>query len=294
MTDSFGDARIEELKLLAEIDRYVGGLTLKPAEGAQREMVEFLVHERFVTAFESQWSRVGNRVWEAPGLTDVEVHLRECWAKGLSDVLEGRVSVHLKLTHKGRVRLSELKQAMTSEKLREPFGILWDSRHLETDLQIAILDAGENSPLSLGYLDMNGLKPINDGLGHDAGDRAMRAYFTAVAMALADRCTAYRVGGDEVIAILPSHGTPDARSRLRKACWLLMKENLGPLIPHVSLAVGVLTTTDPRMDFRVLRAQAEEAMRRAKLKCRESAPRPSAIAELTGEVMLIPFENSEE
>lgn len=133
MPEHFGDARLEELKLLSELD-HRGGLTVTPAEGPYRDMVVFLVNERFATAFNLPWRDTSWRLLEG--------HLHECWVKGLSDVLTGQ-SVHLELTHKGRVRLSELKHALRAGKIREPFGILWDRRRLDTDLQVAILDAGQ-------------------------------------------------------------------------------------------------------------------------------------------------------
>lgn len=291
MTEHFGDARLEELKLLAELDRR-GGLTVTPMEGPQRDMILFLVHERFVTAFKLPWRDTGIHVTDGfPGESPLERHLHECWVKSLSDVLTGQ-SAHLELTHKGRVRLSELKQAMRTGRIREPFGILWDARHLENDLQISILDASEDLPLSLGYLDMNGLKEINDKIGHDAGSLALRAYFHAVATALADKAEAYRSGGDEVIVILPSQGLEEAKCTLRKVCLLLMQEVLefgGRSLPRVSLSVGIVTTTDARVKFTELRESAERAMYRAKAVTQKSTPHPSAIAGAEGDVSIVIF-----
>lgn len=290
MTYRFGDARIEELKLLAELD-HEGGMTITPEEGPVRDMIAFLVTERFVTAFNLPWTDNGVRFSGLPGESPLERHLHECWVKGLSDVLAGK-SVHLELTHRGRVRLSELKQAMRSGRIREQYGILWDARHFENDLQMAILDASESAPLSIGYLDMNGLKEINDNTGHDAGSLAVRAYFHAVAAALADKAEAYCIGGDEVTAILPSHGLEETKCTLRKACLLLMREELefgGRSLPPVSLAVGVVTTTDPRVKSTELRESADRAMYRAKVATKKGKPRPSAIAGTEGQVSVIPF-----
>jgi len=47
MIDKFGDARLEELKLLSEIDRN-GELLVSPSDGPVRDLVAFLVQERFV------------------------------------------------------------------------------------------------------------------------------------------------------------------------------------------------------------------------------------------------------
>jgi diguanylate cyclase (GGDEF)-like protein len=292
MADRFGDARIEELKLLAEIDR-TGGVTLQPERGPKWDMVFFLVYERFATSFNMPWTAPSALIGTLPLESDLERHIHSCWAKSVSDVLEARQGVRLELTHKGRVRLSELRQAFRTGKDREPFGILWDGRHLENDLQIAILDAGESTPLSVGFLDMNGLKPINDTNGHEAGSQALLAYFHAVATALADKAEAYRVGGDEVIAVLPSHGMEDAKSRLRKACLLLMKEEIGNKLPHVSLSVGLVTTTDPKAKHTELRDRADKAMYRAKDETKKTAPRPSAIAEADGAISIISFDSLE-
>src|SRR5205807_2245049 len=99
-----------------------------------------------------------------------------------------------------------------SGREREPFGILWDARHWEQDLQIAILDVCASSPLAVAYLDMNGLKLINDTHGHDAGDLALKAYFQVVASTLGDNGQAYRLscGADEVLVVLPHHDEQSA------------------------------------------------------------------------------------
>ena len=293
MTDGFGDARLEELKLRTKLDRR-GGVTLQPREGPERDMVFFLVYEHFADAFKLTWSEPGPfPISGLPGESPVERHLHDCWVKSLSEVLEGRSSVHLELTHKGRVHLSELKQALTTGKIRDQSGILWDGRHPGTDLQIAILDADRNTPLSIGYVDMNGLKQINDNMGHDAGSMAIRVYFQAVSTALADRGQAYRVGGDEVVAILPSTNAESAKEMFGNACRLAMGGEMqfaGQRIPPVSISVGVATTIEPTKKFRELRGEADRAMYRAKEKARQSKPCPSAISELQGEVSVIPFE----
>src|SRR5262249_51931691 len=140
-----------------------------------------------------------------PGESELERQLHTKWLETLARVLEGSTTP-LRLSHRGRVRLSELKQALRAGREREPLGILWDARHWEQDVQIAILEARDESPLALAFLDMNGLKQINDSLGHDAGDLALKAYFQAVMSVLGDRGQAYRLSGgaDEVLVALPN------------------------------------------------------------------------------------------
>lgn len=265
MPDRFGDARLEELKFLAELDR--GGLTESLEPGRRRDMVFSLVVQGFVTGPGFAWRDPGGRLTTGlPGESLLERQIQEWRIRALSDLLS-QVSVHLEVTHLGRVRLSELKQALRADRTRERFGILWDGRHLETDLQIAILDASEDSPLSVGFLDMNGLKQINDTIGHDAGDLAVRAYFQAVATALAGEGQAFRTGGDEVTVVLPFHNIKMTTETLQKACRLVMREKLqlaGHELPRLSLSVGVVTTVDPSGQVRELVGSADKAMYRAK------------------------------
>ena len=157
---------------------------------------------------------------------------------------------------------------------------LWDGRHWEQDLQIAISDADIGAPLALAYIDMNGLKEVNDTHGHDAGDLALKSYFQAVLSALGDRGQAYRLGGDEVLIVLPMHNSEVATKVLRVACNTLMSERLEPMgkIAFLSIAAGVFSITDPFAVPKQSRSAAAKVQYRAKERSRQTTPRPSVIA----------------
>lgn len=55
----------------------------------------------------------------------------------------------------------------------------------------------DGRPLAVVMLDMNGLKPINDGHGHRAGDAALREFARRLSTAVRQSDTAARLGGDE-------------------------------------------------------------------------------------------------
>ena len=57
------------------------------------------------------------------------------------------------------------------------------------------LDRGRHLPLSLIFLDVDGLKEVNDSLGHEEGDRLLGE----IAQVLRKSTR----GGDEVIVLLP-------------------------------------------------------------------------------------------
>jgi len=89
---------------------------------------------------------------------------------------------------------------------------------------------------SLLLLDLDGLKEINDRLGHLSGDRAL----CRLAQTLTDCCrsidTAARQGGDEFALVLPETGAGAATLVARRICDLLAKD---PEEPALSVSVGV-------------------------------------------------------
>ncbi len=61
--------------------------------------------------------------------------------------------------------------------------------------------AGE--PFSLVMLDLDHFKPVNDGMGHQAGDRLLREVADAIVAASRDTDRIFRYGGDEFAVLLP-------------------------------------------------------------------------------------------
>lgn len=67
--------------------------------------------------------------------------------------------------------------------------------------------------LLLSFIDIDGLKVVNDTLGHAAGDDLLRTFAHQLGSAVADRGQVYRLSGDE-FALLLDRGEPEAVVRL--------------------------------------------------------------------------------
>jgi diguanylate cyclase (GGDEF)-like protein len=82
---------------------------------------------------------------------------------------------------------------------------LGNRRAFDEALTIEIaLAARDAAPLSVGLVDVDNLKRVNDSLGHLEGDRSLVEVARAIERALrtTDRC--FRWGGDEFVVVLPA------------------------------------------------------------------------------------------
>jgi diguanylate cyclase (GGDEF)-like protein len=85
----------------------------------------------------------------------------------------------------------------------------------------------------LAYIDVDGLKEVNDGHGHAAGDALLRDVAEAIQKHLRSYDTLVRVGGDEFICAL-GDCTPDvAHSRFED-----IRATMHPPEPARSISVG--------------------------------------------------------
>jgi diguanylate cyclase (GGDEF)-like protein len=120
---------------------------------------------------------------------------------------------------------------------------------------------------SVLYLDLDRFKPINDRLGHDAGDRVLAAVANRLLAAAPDGALVARLGGDEFAIVLAGD---DGRAAEQLAADLVRSiprpidlDDHGPVSVSVSIGWAV-TDPAPTDDGRGLMAAADEALRDAK------------------------------
>ena len=116
-----------------------------------------------------------------------------------------------------RARLGRvLRQASSARALRyeahtDPLTRLPNRRALEERLGEEVTRAGRyHTGLSCIMADLDGLKPINDALGHAAGDRALQCLAGVLRAELRESDFAARVGGDEFLLLLPHTSAEEA------------------------------------------------------------------------------------
>ncbi len=125
--------------------------------------------------------------------------------------------------------------------------------------------------LAVLFVDMNGLKQINDSFGHDAGDFSIQVLGQAISRALTEGEMAGRVGGDEFLIITP--GGADRAGEIEKKIqsYLENYRKLNPGEYTISASIGsACATASPTFVFADLVKEADAQMYDQKKKNRGS------------------------
>ena len=84
---------------------------------------------------------------------------------------------------------------------------------------------GTKQPLSLCFIDINGLKIVNDELGHEAGDELIRTIARCIQQQLRSTDLIARLGGDEFILVFRNMTASEAEDIWTRICASLEKIN---------------------------------------------------------------------
>ena len=164
----------------------------------------------------------------------------------------------------------DLERSRSTSSTARPDGQPWSTRltglgnhrAFQDELAFQLEEAQwQGAPLALLVFDVDGLKAVNDGNGHDAGDRLLAAVgqITAAIMRRGDR--AFRVGGDEFAVILPNSDVEHrTRSRATDAHRGARGGDPSAPIEPFSLSIGVSAYPDPSPETHELYRHADAAL----------------------------------
>lgn len=121
-------------------------------------------------------------------------------------------------------------------------------------------------PLSLALIDIDHFKKVNDGYGHDVGDKAIKLVADAVTAHLRRVDTFGRIGGEEFAMLLPranDEAACDFMQRIRRVVADTVLSVDGTAL-RLTISIGVAQLRDPVRDVTALMRQADVALYRAK------------------------------
>jgi len=144
---------------------------------------------------------------------------------------------------------------------------LYNRRFFEEELNR--LDTARNLPISIIMGDVNGLKLVNDSLGHVAGDELLRKSAELIkSVCRADDIIA-RIGGDEFVVLLPKTDESEVEKIVKRLNDLVMKESDRNVVFSISFGYDTKNNKDGLIQD--VQANAENHMYRHKINISTSA-----------------------
>ena len=118
---------------------------------------------------------------------------------------------------------------------------LYNRRAFEEDLH-EIRKGGNKSDITFVSMDLNGLKNVNDNIGHAAGDEIIKGAAQLMVSTFKDNGKVYRTGGDEYFAIVQGN-----EALAKNLCTKLMETASiwhGKMVDRLSIAYGIAGSTE--------------------------------------------------
>lgn len=141
--------------------------------------------------------------------------------------------------------------------------------------------------ISLLMLDMDGLKAINDGYGHAAGDAALQEFGRRIAQTVRAGDTVARLGGDEFAILAPQSGEELDLAALQRRLHEVLEQPfiVAGGLHSIAGSLGCASFPHEAEDAEQLLARADERMYALK-RARKARPAFAAHAQLDGPRLL--------
>lgn len=134
------------------------------------------------------------------------------------------------------------------------------------EAEMSRLDSERHYPISVVICDVDGLKLINDALGHEKGDELLKAAADAIRKPFRASDAVAWLGGDEFAVILPAtgeHAAGEICERINKA---VDEHNRQKREFPLNLSVGFATGKEPSQGIKEICKRADENMYKNKFK----------------------------
>jgi diguanylate cyclase (GGDEF)-like protein/PAS domain S-box-containing protein len=162
----------------------------------------------------------------------------------------------------------QIEARLREEALQDPLTGLPNRRLLLDRLRRALSRAHRTSAqIAVFFVDVDGLKRINDTHGHSAGDELIMLVAACMRKSLRETDTLARIGGDEFVAVCEDIGDGQALEEVGQRLLRCVATPLilgGEAVP-VTLSVGVAIPQSEKDTAEILLGRADAAMYRAKM-----------------------------
>ena len=151
----------------------------------------------------------------------------------------------------------ELKKISYTDKLTDVYNRTY------FDKKIKNLNTENNLPLSLIMGDVDGLKIVNDTLGHLKGDELLVQIANVLKKVCKKESLTVRWGGDEFVVLLPNTEYEEAKKICNKIKSVCKKESYTSI--PLSMSLGCATKTNINQNINAILKEAEDKLYKEKL-----------------------------
>ena len=154
-------------------------------------------------------------------------------------------AIHAAIALDNRRLMQEKERMAVHDGLTDVF----NRGYLEIAIERVVKDVRRNGgEVSVLFIDVDGMKDVNDTHGHQAGD----ALLVELARLLRDSCresdVVARYGGDEFVVLMPDTGAAGAEEVERKVAAAIAARNAAAAEPRLSASAGTHTATAAGVD----------------------------------------------
>jgi diguanylate cyclase (GGDEF)-like protein len=187
------------------------------------------------------------------------------WGYMLAAIYTMAIAVGILLLYFQKVRrdLSESEARYRFISMRDSLTGLYNRTFFEEECWR--LDTMEANPLGLILCDVDGLKLINDTLGHDAGNSLLLKTARAIQESFRENDMIARIGGDEFAVLLPKTSDVLIEKAVKRIETVVQSDNDLENGPHLSLSIGYAFRRDATISITELFKIADNNMYREKL-----------------------------
>lgn len=152
-----------------------------------------------------------------------------------------------RMRQRQQLLLAQLQESADRDPLTGLYNRRWLARQLPPAIELA---QRHHRPYSVCMVDIDHFKPINDRLGHLAGDAALQWVSRQMQQALRQTDALVRVGGEEFLLLLPETSLAGATELAERICEslahnrFLAAADATPLQITLSIGVAPLLATD--------------------------------------------------
>ena len=163
-----------------------------------------------------------------------------------------------------RSRLERLANSLATQANTDPVTAIANRRSFESHFDEELTSADrEGSRLSIVICDLDRFKVVNDKLGHEEGDRALRLAAETIASSVRSIDIVFRLGGEEFAVLLPNTDSSEAYAVAERIRGGIQDTFASYAVP-VTASCGLATRVHATMNRKDLLRAADAALYHAK------------------------------